>query len=157
MIETVAVSQSVDYSFQKGEKGHPERMARRLYQQGNRARLPAEIPPDARLSLAELLSLYRPNDSEYGENSLVNLFPTKHDFEALTIKGLDLVCKRSRVKVTVHINTIDQLRGLFEVLDDNPTIRVFIHEPLNGTRIRVILNPLREKLNSWDRSFIGQH
>ena len=54
------------------------------------------------------------------------------------------------------INTIDQLRGLFEVLEDNPSIRVFMHGPLNDTRIRVNLNPLKEKLNLWVDSFDGQ-
>ena len=103
------------------------------------------------------MDLYRPHVDKYDESSVAQLCPSKHDFESLTIKGLDLVCQRDNDKVTVFIHTIDQLRGLFEVLDETPSIRVFIHGTPKDTRVRVDLRVLREQLNSWANSFNGQH
>ena len=143
--------QNPDFVFQKGEKHHPERVARRLYGNGKRANFPAEIPADAPRSVGELLTLYRPNDEKFGENSLAQLFPSKHDFEALTIKGLDLVYHQTKAKVTVHINTIDELRTLFEVLDETPNIRVFVHrQSERELSNRLDLAVMRNLLSAWD-------
>ena len=153
MIETV--TPNIEISF-KGKKGHPERVIEGLFRVGPYLNLPSEIPFGAQRSARELMELYKPHIADHGEKSVAQICPSKHDFEALTIKGLDIVCQRTKVKATVVINTIDQLRGLFEVLEDNPSIRVFMHGPLNDTRIRVNLNPLKEKLNLWVDSFDGQ-
>ena len=155
MIEAT-VTPNLEITF-KGNKGHPERVIQGLFRVGPYLNLPAEIPSAAQQSARELIELYQPSIAEHGENSVAQLCPSKHDFEAMTIKGFNLACQRSKAKATVFVHTIDQLRRLFEVLDENPSIRVFMHGESNGTRIRVNLNPLREKLNSWERSFNGQH
>ncbi|OGD91766.1 hypothetical protein A3D07_02380 [Candidatus Curtissbacteria bacterium RIFCSPHIGHO2_02_FULL_42_15] len=157
MVETV--TPNIDITF-KGNKGHPERVIQGLFRVGGPyLNLPSEIPFDAQRSARELIGLYKPHIAKHGENSVAQLCPSKHNFEALTKKGLDLVYQqqRTKVKATFLINTIDQLKGLFEVLDDNPAIRVFMHGESNCTRVRVNLNPLREKLNSWVNSFDGKH
>ena len=152
-----AETPNIDFTFKQGEKCHPHKAVQRLFRVGPYLDLPSQIPAGTRRSMGELMDLYRPHVDEYGESSVAQLCPSKHDFEALTIKGLNLVCQRSKVKATVVINTIDQLRGLFEVLDENPSVRVFIHKTLKDTRVRADLRVLREQLNSWDNSFNGQH
>ena len=154
MIE--AVTPMAEITF-KGNKGHPERVIEGLFREGPYLNLPSEIPANFQQSARELIELYQPSIAADGENSVAQLCPTKHDFEALTIKGLDLVCHRTKAKVTVFINTIDQLRRLFEVLDETPSVRVFIHGTAKDTIVRADLRVLRKQLKTWNGPINGQN
>ena len=155
MVETV--TPNIDITF-KGNKGHPERVIQGLFRVGGPyLNLPSEIPFGAQRSARELMELYKPHIADHGEKSVAQLCPSKHDFEALTIKGLDIVCQRSKAKATMFINTIDELRKLFKILEEYPSLRVFMHGTVKDTRIRADLRVLRKQLNSWDNSFNGQH
>src|SRR3989344_9407987 len=149
MIEAT-VTPNLEITF-KGNKGHPERVIQGLFRVGPYLNLPAEIPSAAQRSARELMELYQPHIADHGEKSVAQLCPSKHDFESLTIKGLDLVCNRDNGKVTVFINTIDQLRGLFEILDETPIIRVFIHrQSERELSNRLDLAVMRNLLSAWD-------
>src|SRR3989337_711062 len=121
-----AETPNIDFTF-KGNKGHPERVIQGLFRVGPYLNLPSEIPSAAQRSARELIELYQLSIAEHGENSVAQLCPSKHDFEALTIKGLDIVCQRSKAKATMFINTIDELRKLFKILEEYPSLRVFMH------------------------------
>src|SRR3989344_2843622 len=152
-----AETPNIDFSFKRGEKCHPQKVVQRLFRVGPYLELPSEIPAAAPRSVAQLIELYQPQIEKKGKDSVAQLCPSNHDFEALAIKGLDLVCHRTKAKLTVHINTIDELRTLFEVLDESSSVRVFIHGTAKDTIVRADLRALRKQLKTWDGSINGQH
>ena len=145
-----AETPNIDFTF-KGNKGHPERVIQGLFRVDRYLNLPSEIPSGAQRSVRELIELYQPQIEKKGKDSVAQLCPPKCHFEALTTKGIDLVYHRDNVKATVFINTIDQLRGLFEILDETPSIRVFVHRQ-NERELsnRLDLAVMRNLLSAWD-------